>query len=125
MTLARALMALLAVLLVGRSAAAAETQCALLAEPPPPLPVFCHPTIPRYPQQALAQRLDGDVVVEIQVSVHGGYPRSSRVVSSDPPEIFDEAALTAVRNSCWGKHEVSGKPACYRVQRTIRFRYPK
>lgn len=50
-----------------------------------------------YPQQALEQGIEGWVEVGYDVNVSGQVERA-RVVRSEPAEIFDEAALQAVRS---------------------------
>lgn len=51
---------------------------------------------PQFPRQALRRRLSGSVVVEFVVGTDGSVT-SARVVSSEPRQVFDNAALFAVR----------------------------
>lgn len=53
-------------------------------------------TPPRYPKQALTDRIEGEVVLDIDVDA-SGVVRDVAVVSSTPPGIFDAAAVAAAR----------------------------
>lgn len=53
---------------------------------------------PIYPGTALRKRLQGDVVIEYNVTADGGVVRVS-VVASHPPGVFDAAAVQALRNT--------------------------
>ncbi len=59
-------------------------------------PSYAPPVI--YPGTALRAGLEGEVVVEFAVS-HDGSVSAARVVESQPPGVFDMAALRAVRNT--------------------------
>jgi periplasmic protein TonB len=52
---------------------------------------------PRYPQQAREQGIEGEVTVAYEVD-SSGRVLNTRVVSSRPAGLFDEAALAAVRS---------------------------
>jgi bla regulator protein blaR1 len=54
-------------------------------------------TPPRYPAQALRDGIEGKVIVAFQVDATG-VVREARIDSAEPPGIFDEAALAAVRS---------------------------
>lgn len=51
---------------------------------------------PQYPPEALRDGRQGEVVVEFTVNPDGSVS-NPRVVRSDPPRVFDRAALSAVR----------------------------
>jgi TonB family protein len=50
---------------------------------------------PYYPPQALRQRIEGSVTVEFTITTTGSV-RDPVVVSSNPPGVFDEAALQSI-----------------------------
>lgn len=50
-----------------------------------------------FPPAAAAQHIEGYVVVKYDVTVDGTVTNAA-VVESDPPGVFDDAALTAVRS---------------------------
>lgn len=54
-----------------------------------------------YPEEAYRQKIDGVVHVEYDVTVDGTV-ENARVVDSNPPGVFDAAALDAVRK--WRFH---------------------
>ncbi|MEZ5466592.1 MAG: TonB family protein [Lysobacterales bacterium] len=54
-------------------------------------------TPPRYPAQALRDGIEGKVIVNFQVDATG-VVRDARIESAEPPAVFDEAALSAVRS---------------------------
>jgi len=98
-----------------RSAAAAarEAQAARAAQLPAaedfvrakPLAPLSAP----YPPRALADGVHGYVIVEFTLDLKGR-ASEARAVESDPPKVFDDAALTAVRS---GRYDTSalGQPA--------------
>jgi len=53
-------------------------------------------TSPRYPPRARADSVEGHVVLSLLVDVSGNVEKA-KVVESQPPGVFDEAALEAVR----------------------------
>ena len=76
---------------------------------------------PVYPTQARAAGIEGFVEVIYDVSTDGRVVRA-RVLRSEPPDIFDEAALDAVRSWRFNAPRIDGKPvpAENRVS-TVRF----
>lgn len=70
---------------------------------------------PRYPPEALRGGESGEVVVEFTVGTNGQVT-SARVVSANPPRVFDRAALNAVRR--WTFQPVSSPVT---TRRTIGF----
>jgi TonB family protein len=62
---------------------------------------------PSYPADARAQGIEGFVVVRYNVSVQGRVG-NARVVRAEPAQIFEEAALTAVRSWVFNPPLVDG-----------------
>lgn len=62
-----------------------------------------------YPMNALARRIEGFVVVRFIVTESGSV-RDPEVLRSDPPRIFDRAALRAVLRFKYQPQFVDGKP---------------
>lgn len=79
---------------------------------------------PEYPQKAFQQKLTGSVTVEFVVDVNGE-PRDARVVDSDPPEVFDKAALAAVKRWRYEPVVVNNVPTEVPTRMVIRFELPK
>lgn len=71
---------------------------------------------PRFPPEALRSGQSGSVTVEFTVSPDGSVG-AARVVSADPPRVFDREALSAVRK--W-RFEPVGSPVTTR--RTMQFK---
>ncbi len=77
---------------------------------------------PVYPADARKNGLEGDVLVQYDVSADGRVVRA-RVVSSEPPELFDDAALAAVRSWRYVPARRGGKVvAVENVTSRVRFR---
>jgi TonB family protein len=76
---------------------------------------------PAYPPSALAARIEGWVLVEFTIAT-GGSVKDAVVVRSQPPGIFDEAALQAIRRWRYSPRMINGiaveRPG---VQTEIRF----
>lgn len=70
---------------------------------------------PEYPPGALGSGVSGKVVVEFTVTPQGGV-RDVRVVRSNPPRIFDQATVMAVRR--WRFAPIA---AAVQTQRTVNF----
>lgn len=64
---------------------------------------------PAYPEAAREERLEGYVVVRYDISVDGRVVRA-RVARSEPPGVFDAAALAAVRSWVFNPAIVDGEP---------------
>ena len=71
---------------------------------------------PRYPAEAARRQQSGNVQVEITVGTDGSVT-SARVVSADPPRVFDREALAAVK-----KWRFAPIDAPVTTRRTINFR---
>lgn len=80
------------------------------------LPQLLSAPPPRYPLMALRRKLEGDVRVEITIQPDGSVA-APRVVSADPPGLFDEAALVAAKR--W-RYEASGRSVT--TTQVLRFR---
>lgn len=77
---------------------------------------------PVYPAEARAEGIEGTVVVEYRVSAEGEV-RDPRVVRAQPPGVFDQAALTAVRTWRYRPHRRDGEAVeVPGVRSTLRFR---
>jgi TonB family protein len=76
-------------------------------------------TPPRYPAQALRDGIQGEVQVEFEVDATG-VVRNPRVLQADPPGVFDEAALAAVRG-WWLNPQNLQQPLPASMQAPIRF----
>src|SRR4029453_14136201 len=64
---------------------------------------------PEYPRQALAKELSGDVRGTYTVGTDGRV-RDAVITASNPPGVFDEVALAAVRRWRFKPFEVDGQP---------------
>ena len=68
---------------------------------------------PKYPARAMSRHIEGWVKIEMTIGADGRVS-NARVAGSEPPGIFDEAALTAI-NSCKFKPRlVNGKAVAQR-----------
>ncbi len=87
------------------------------------LPIYRVP--PQYPQQALRDQVEGWVIVEFTIGKKGEV-KDARVVKANPPGIFDNAALSAVRRFRFKARTIAGTPIEVKgVQNRIRFRLKK
>lgn len=64
---------------------------------------------PVYPRRALARGIEGYVIVEFTVTRTGSV-RDVRVVESNPPGVFDRAAVEAARKFRYKPRVVDGQP---------------
>ncbi|MEO1481951.1 MAG: energy transducer TonB [Myxococcota bacterium] len=69
---------------------------------------------PIYPQRAAERGIEGFVVVKFKVGT-AGQVVDPRIIKSDPPGVFDRAALKAVRKWKYKPKIVDGKPIEYGV----------
>jgi len=77
---------------------------------------------PRYPDQAQADGIEGEVVVGYDVTA-AGQVVNAYVVQAQPPGLFDAAALQAVRSWQFKAPLVSGVPqAVMGLQSTVVFK---
>jgi TonB family protein len=79
---------------------------------------------PDYPPNALQQRVVGSVMVEFTVNTKGE-PRDIHVVESTPPQVFDQAAINAVRHWRYAPMIVNGSAVEVPVKTRMRFELPK
>src|SRR5688572_5642922 len=79
---------------------------------------------PEFPAEAFDKGLSGLVIVSYTVDVDGK-TQDIRVESSDPPEVFDKAAMNAVRRWRYEPATIDGVPAESQMKLTIRFKLPK
>ena len=78
---------------------------------------------PNFPHIAIDRRLEGHVVVRYTITKEGRV-RDSEVVESEPPGIFDRAALSAVRRYRFEPVTEDGEPVeVTGVRRRISFRH--
>ena len=81
-------------------------------------------TPPSYPDRALSERITGDVTVQYVVDKKGA-PRDVRVIAARPPDVFDRAALDAIRSWRYKPVNFHGHPVDVPVRTLIRFVLPK
>ena len=79
---------------------------------------------PDYPPKALQQQLTGSVMVEFTVDVTGA-TRDIHVVDSSPPQVFDQAAINAVRHWRYAPMIVNGSAVEVPAKARMRFELPK
>lgn len=84
----------------------------------PPRPV--HRPRPTYPRIARQRAIEGWVSVELTVD-ESGTPGDIRVLKAEPPNVFDRAAIQAVRRWRFEPATVGGKPVTARVAQRIDF----
>lgn len=75
---------------------------------------------PVYPDRARKKGVSGSVQLSLLVGVDGAV-RDAKVLQSSPPEIFDMAALDAVRQWRFSPAMYEGRPVPIRVTQTLRF----
>ena len=81
-------------------------------------------THPLYPPRALRARLDGTVLVEFIITPEG-LVHSAGIVRADPPEVFNNAVLTAVKKWKFKPKIVGGRAVPRRARQEVRFSLPK
>jgi protein TonB len=64
---------------------------------------------PQYPRQAAMDRIEGSVTMEFIVNPDGTV-RNVRIVSANPPGVFEQAAITAALKWKFKPKVVDGKP---------------
>lgn len=68
---------------------------------------------PKYPARAMSRHIEGWVKIEMTIGADGSVS-NSRVAGSEPPGIFDEAALTAINRCKFKPRLVNGKAVAQR-----------
>ena len=76
---------------------------------------------PEYPEQALAQRLQGSVLLDVRIGADGAV-QNIKVLSGDPQ--LAEAAIVAVRQWKFKPHLVNGRAVEMNTQVTLKFTLP-
>lgn len=79
---------------------------------------------PEFPRTALDKGISGVVIVAYTVDVEGR-TQDVRVESAQPPDVFDRAAIAAVRRWRYEPATVDGVPTEAQLQMKIRFALPK
>lgn len=87
-----------------------------LDEPPRPRAVLR----PIYPPRARLRKIEGSVTIEFTVDATGKV-RQERITQSQPPEVFDHAALRAIRSWTFTPGRRDGQAVATRVIQTITF----
>lgn len=75
---------------------------------------------PNYPRAAAQARLEGYVTMEVTINPDGTVS-NAKVLESQPPRIFDRAAIDAMRNWKFRPKVVGGTPVAQRAKQTIEF----
>jgi TonB family protein len=110
--------------LTGRPGAPVQAaQAAPPAIPPGFVPQRTHYVAPDYPEQALNGRISGTVTVEFTIDTRGR-PTDVHVVGSKPPDVFDSAAIRAVRGWRYKPAVFNGIPTEIPTRMLIRFQAP-
>ena len=78
-------------------------------------------TAPLYPPSALSRKIEGRVRVLFTVTENGAVAEPE-VIESEPPNVFNAAALRAIRNWKFRKKMVDGVPVAWKSVQTIIFR---
>ena len=77
--------------------------------------------LPQYPPRARAQRIEGWVRLEVEVSPSGTVS-AARVVAASPERVFDDAALKAIRRWRFQPAFKEGRAVSQRATLTMKFR---
>ncbi len=75
---------------------------------------------PKYPPRAQAQSITGKVVLALLIGAQGDV-QEVQVVSSEPPGVFDQAAIQAVRRWRFQPAMYKGSPVKVRAQQVLKF----
>lgn len=75
---------------------------------------------PKYPAIAKEEKIEGRIVVELVVTKEGT-PRDEWVIDAEPPDIFEVAALEAVRKYQFAPGKKNNEAVDVRVKLPIRF----
>lgn len=78
---------------------------------------------PHYPANALADHKEGTVTVAFTIQPDGS-TADIRIVNSEPPGVFDNAARAAVRRWLFQPATTNGMPVASNVSQTLIFRPP-
>jgi len=97
----------------GESIGHVAVPVAELATPEPLTPMPIQMRQPIYPQNALARGVEGQVVVEFGVAIDGSV-QDLHVVSAQPADVFDQAAIQAMRGWRFASPSDASAPRRYR-----------
>ena len=75
---------------------------------------------PKYPQRAMQARLTGVVTLDVWVAPDGSVS-DAKVLDSNPPRIFDKAALNAIKRWKFRPRIVDGQPQAQRGKLDMEF----
>ena len=78
---------------------------------------------PKYPQRAMQARLEGYVILDVTIAPDGSVTEAS-VMESNPPRIFDQAAINAVKRWKFRPKIVDGQPQSQRAKQRLEFTLP-
>lgn len=76
---------------------------------------------PRYPPRARARGLTGKVTLELLIGPQGDVVKA-RVIEADPPGVFEQAAMDAVRQWRFRPATYKGQPVKMRARQVVRFK---
>jgi periplasmic protein TonB len=76
--------------------------------------------LPRFPAKAEAEGTEGHVVLRILID-RSGQVEAVRVVSAQPPGVFEEAATAAIRGWRFAPARDGGRPVPVWARKTLRF----
>ena len=75
---------------------------------------------PNYPRNAKQARLEGYVTMSVTINPDGTVS-NAEIMESNPPRLFDQAALDAIRRWKFRPKVVDGAPVAQRAKQTIEF----
>ena len=75
----------------------------------------------KYPKDALKGGICGEVATAVKVA-EDGKVLDAKIVKSEPPNVFDQAALDAIVKWQFKKMAFNGKPVIYQTKFVIKFR---
>lgn len=90
----------------------------------PEIALDVEPTVriqPQYPPRALRAGIEGSVTVEFTIDTDGSV-KDPTIVEADPPRVFDDAVLRAIRRWKFEPEIVDGVAIEKRARQVIRFR---
>jgi len=76
---------------------------------------------PAYPRRAKQARIEGWVTMEVLIRPDGTVS-GAKVMESDPPRLFDDAAIAAMQRWKFRPKMVDGNPVSQRAKQTIEFK---
>ena len=76
---------------------------------------------PTYPRRAKQARIQGWVTMEVLIRPDGTVSEA-KVMESDPPRLFDDAAIVAMQRWKFRPKMVDGSPVAQRAKQTIEFK---